>query len=452
MTPVVAIVGRANVGKSTLFNRLLEKRKALTSPEAGTTRDVNYGHFHWGGRTVTAIDTAGLDLTNDAATEVALKRQVRAAMTKSDIIIFLVNATAGLNTQDRALARELRRAGKPVMLAANKADNPKLRRLAEAPEWEKLGFGPTHPISAANGSGVGDLLDRLGEELGARGLDVKPLPPIDARIAIIGRPNTGKSTLLNSLAGEERCIVSEVPHTTKEPQDTLLTLRLPDGGEKNLLLIDTVGIRKRSRIEPGLESIGVRMTMTEIQEADVVFLMVDAAQGVDLQEKKLADLLAKENSGVLIVVNKWDLAEEKQLGTAEDYRKYVAAELPFFSWAPVTFIAAKNGSKVGRLPEYALEIAAERRREISTERLTVFAEKLKKIHHSAFRRGENRPKVYGLTQVSTEPPAFMLVVKDKDTLHHNFLRFVENRIRDEFGFSGTPIKVSAREITKQKHA
>jgi GTP-binding protein len=446
-TPVVAIVGRTNVGKSTLFNRLLEQKKALTSPIAGTTRDVNYGHFHWCGQTMTAIDTAGLDLTSDAATEDSLKRQAQMAMSKAGVIIFMVDIVAGVTPEDRALARYLQKSKKTVILAANKADNPRARRQGEDPEWQKLGFGRPMPISAANGSGVGDLLDQLIEEVRAKGLDTRPLPEIDARIAIIGRPNVGKSTLLNGLAGEERVIVSEVPHTTKEPQDTLLTIMDPKRGEKNILLVDTVGIRKRSHIGPGLERVGVGMTLGELERADIAFLIIDAGEGVGLQEKKLASLIEENRPGVLVVVNKWDLAEKKQLGRAEDYMKYIAGQLPFYGWAPVTFISAKTGSHIGRLIGYALEIAAERQRELSADELTAFAEKLKKMHHSAFRKGESRPKVYGLTQVGTKPPAFMLVVQDKETLHPNFLRFVEKKLRQEFGFEGTPIRVMAREIS-----
>jgi len=447
-TPVVAIVGRTNVGKSTLFNRLLEQKKALTSPLAGTTRDINYGHFHWCGQTMTAIDTAGLDLTSSGATEDSLKRQAQMAMNKAGVIIFLVDVVAGVMPEDRALARHLQKSKKTVILAANKADNPRARRQGEDPGWLKLGFGPPMPISAANGSGVGDLLDQLVEVVRAKGLDSRPLPEIDARIAIIGRPNVGKSTLLNGLAGEERVIVSEVPHTTKEPQDTLLTIMDEKRGEKNILLVDTVGIRKRARIEPGLERIGVGMTLGELERCDVAFLLIDAGEGVGLQEKKLASLIEENKPGVLVVVNKWDLADEKQLGGAEDYKKYIAGQLPFYGWAPVTFISAKTGSHIGRLLGYALEIAAERQRELSDEDLTAFTEKLKKLHHSAFRKGESRPKVYGMTQVGTKPPTFMLVVKDKETLHPNFLRFVEKRLRQEFGFSGTPIKILAREISK----
>ena len=448
MTPVVAIVGRPNVGKSTLFNKLLERRKALTSPEAGTTRDLNYGHFHWRTLTMTAIDTAGLDLTAKAATEEDLKRQARAAIAKADIIIFVADVTEGMLPQDKALAKELQKTKKTVLLAANKADNPRKRALAETPDWLKLGFGAPTPVSAASGSGIGDLLDLVVDDLKARGLESKPLPPIDARVAIIGRPNVGKSTLLNTLAGEERVLVSEIPHTTKEPQDTLLIYEDEKLGQKNILLVDTVGIRKRAHVGPGMEKIGVSLSLEELEAADVALLMIDATQGAGLQEKKLAGVIEDKTPAMVVLVNKWDLAEERKLGDADDYRKYIQRELPFIAWAPILFMSALTGNRTNRILHAALTASIERDREVDAPALDAFAERLKKVHHSTFARGAKLPKVYGLTQVSTRPPTFMLVVKDKETLHPNFVRFVEKLLRQEFGFEGTPIRVLARQISK----
>ncbi|HTK04237.1 MAG TPA: ribosome biogenesis GTPase Der [Candidatus Eisenbacteria bacterium] len=452
-TPAIAIVGRTNVGKSTLFNRLLEVRKAITSPVPGTTHDINFGHCHWRNKTLTVIDTAGLDLTSKAATDEGLKRQANLAMAKADVIIFVVDAAAGLYPQDRAFAKHLQKSKKTVILVANKADNPGKRRNADDPEWLKLGYGKPWALSAANGTGVGDLLDHVLEVLKLDKLDAKPLPEIDIRVAIIGRPNVGKSSLLNALAGEDRVIVSEIPHTTKEPQDTLLVYENDKGEKKNILVIDTVGIRKKAKVAPGIEKIGVHMSLEELKRADVVLLLVDAEAGVDLQEKKLAGLAETYQAAVLIVVNKWDLADEKKLGKAEAYAQYVYGQLPFFSWAPVTFVAAKTGAKVGRMLAYITELAAQRDRTIPQEQLDKFVEKLKKLHHASFAKGGdrfgkkgNRPKVYGMTQTGTKPPEFMVVVHDKETLHPSFVRFIENRMREEFGFAGTPVRVLAREI------
>ena len=451
-TPIIAIVGRTNVGKSTMFNRLLERRKAITSPIPGTTHDINFGHCHWQGRIFTVIDTAGLDLTAHDSAEAALKRQAQMAMAKADVILLLIDVRDGLMPQDRAFAKYLQKSGKRVFLVGNKADNPGARRLTDSPEWLKLGFGVPHPVSAANGTGVGDLLDVVCDSLGEPTVDAD-LPEIDVRVAIIGRPNVGKSSLLNALAGEERVIVSEVPHTTKEPQDTMLTYTNEQGVVKRILLIDTVGIRKKAKVEPGLEKLGVYMSLEELKRADVVLLMIDATEGVGLQEKRLAGYIEDHNVSVIIVVNKWDLAAEKKLGSAEEYKTHLGMQLPSYSWAPVTFIAAKNGAKVSRIVPMALDVAATRERVIPQEKLDACIEKIKKQHHAIFAKGGdrfgkkgNRPKVYGMTQIGMKPPAFMVVVHDKETLHPSFLRFIENRMREQFDLEGTPIRVLAREI------
>jgi len=448
LTPVIALVGRTNVGKSTLFNRLIEKRKAITSSIEGTTRDINFGHCHWRDQIVTVIDTAGLDLTSESATDESLRRQAEAAMRKADVVLLMADAKSGVMPQDLALAKRLRKSEKKVLLVINKADNPGLRRRAEGGEWVRLGLGDVFAVSATNGSGVGDLLDVVLDEMKRQGLTSKPLPEPDVRVAIIGRPNVGKSSLLNALAGEERVIVSEVPHTTKEPQDTMLAYAEPDGTIKHILLVDTVGIRKKAKVGHGIEKLGVSLSLTELERADVAFLMVDAAEGIGIQERKLAGLIEKKNVGVLVIVNKWDLAAEHELGTAEEFAEEVAKDMPFYSFAPVTFIAAKTGSKVGRLLRYALDIAYQRKREITDGELDAFLEKLKKKHGAVLgeKKGSNRPVVYGIKQIGVKPPTFMIIGKKKETLHPNFMHFIENRLREEFGFEGTPIAVVSREI------
>ncbi len=448
-TPKIAIVGRANVGKSTLFNKLLGERKAITSSIPGTTTDANYGSFQWNNLTMTAIDTAGLDLTADEATDAALLRQAKLALAKSDLVLFVVESTTGLLAGDRSLAKHLQKQNKPVVFLMGKADNPRDRALAENAEWLKLGFGKPMAFSAANGSGIGDFLDEVVKQLKAKGLTGAELPKTDISIAIIGRPNVGKSSLLNALAGEERVIVSEVPHTTKEPQDTLLTYTTPEG-EKQLLLIDTVGIRKKSNVGPGLEKLGVHLSLTALAQADVVLLIIDAESGIGAQEKKLADLVGQSDAGLLIVVNKWDVSAANKLGTTDDYSAYVRRELPFLDWADIVFISAKTHKGIGQIIEHALAIQKSRSMEVPAEKIDAFVERLKKIHGKT-RPGANKPKVYGISQTGTQPPRFILVAQDKDTLHHNYLKFVANRMRDEFGFIGTPLKVNGREIAKGRN-
>ncbi|HCC22206.1 ribosome biogenesis GTPase Der [Candidatus Uhrbacteria bacterium RIFOXYC2_FULL_47_19] len=448
LTPIVALVGRANVGKSTLFNRLIEKRKAITSSVSGTTQDINFGHCHWREEILTIIDTAGLDLTSKAATEAQLLRQAKSGMSKSDLIVMLVDANDGPMPQDIALAKYLRKSDKKVLLIVNKADNPRMRSKAKGEAWLKLGLGAPRAVSAINGSGVGDLLEEILEYMTSQGLTSRPLPEPEVRIALIGRPNVGKSSLLNALAGEERVIVSEIPHTTREPQDTMLTYTEPDGTEHHILLVDTVGIRKKAKVQPGLERVGVSMSINEMIEADIAFLMIDATEGIDAQERKLAGLIERKNVGVLIVVNKWDLAPNSELGTADEYRKYVATELPFYKFAPVAYISAKTGDRVGKLINLALEISKQRNREIPQSELDTFVEMLKKKHHAILgsKKDSNRPKIYGMIQIGTKPPTFLVIAKKKETMHPSFLNFIENRLREEFGFAGTPIAVVSREI------
>ena len=450
LTPTIALVGRTNVGKSTLFNRLIEKRKAITSSVEGTTQDINFGHCHWRDQVITIIDTAGLDLTSKKATDDNIKRQADLAMHKADIIIMLVDVHEWPLPQDLALAKRLQKSDKKVLLVANKADNPKMRQRAARKEWLQLGLGEPSPVSSINGSGVGDLLDDLLQYLKKAGLTSRPIPEPDVRVAIIGRPNVGKSSLLNALAGEERVIVSEVPHTTREPQDTMLSYTEPDGTEHNILLIDTVGIRKKAKVKGGLEHIGISLSVNEMERADVAFLMVDASIGIDAQERKLAGLIERKNVGVLIVVNKWDLADEHNLGSGDDFRKYVTAELPFLKFAPVAFISAKTGNRVNKLLQFAINIAQQRKRELTQDQLDNFVEMLKKKHHAIIGGGRNkesnRPKVHGIRQVGTKPPTFMLIANKRENVHPNFLKFVENPLREEFDFEGTPITVVSREI------
>lgn len=447
-TPVIAIVGRTNVGKSTLFNRLLEKKHAITSSKEGTTQDIKFGLCHWQGSTLTVIDTAGLDLTSDRATKESLKRQAVAAMRKADLILFLVDAETGLMPQDIAMSRFLQKSVKPVILAVNKADSPAKRNRTASEKWVKLGLGEPMAISAANGSGVGDLLEHAIKELESAGVKSEPLPPIDLRVAIIGRPNVGKSSLLNALAGEERVIVSEIPHTTKEPQDTLITLDHPELGRKNILVVDTVGIRKKGKVERGLESLGVHLSIGELERADVALLVVDAKEGIGAQEKKLTSLIENKNVGVIIVANKWDLVGDETSGPAKEFRAYVQKQLPSFTWAPVIFISALTGRNVPKVLDMSLNVDVERQRTVPQEELDAFFDRLKKQHGRMVQKGPNKPGIYGMSQTDTAPPRFMVVMQKKGSMPESFLRFIANRLREEFGFEGVPIKVSAREIRK----
>jgi GTP-binding protein len=448
-TPVIAIVGRTNVGKSTMFNKLIERRKAVVSNIPGTTQDINFGHCRWRDRIYTIIDTAGLDLSQKRKDEEKIRHQAEMAINKSDAILFLTDVGDGITVEDKAFARFLLKSKKKVFLVANKADSPSLRRIADEKEWSRLGLGEAHPASAVNGTGVGDLLDEVTAYLKDSGKDVT-LPDIDARVAIIGRPNVGKSSLLNALAGEERVIVSEVAHTTKEPQDTLLTFSDRSGTEKNLLVIDTVGIRKRTHIAPGLEKLGVKLSLDVLADCDVGLLIIDAEAGISIQEKKLGGTIAELHKAMIIVVNKWDIAQEK--GTdGETFMAYVHRELPFFEWAPVVLISAKSGRSVAKIPQLVLDVVRNWKQEVDADKLAEFTERIKKQHHAVSEAGywKRRPKIYGIAQNHVKPPHFLITVDDKDKLSEGLCGFVENRLRETFNFEGTAINVGGRPIRKK---
>ncbi|HTK05122.1 MAG TPA: ribosome biogenesis GTPase Der [Candidatus Eisenbacteria bacterium] len=448
-SPSVALVGRKNVGKSSLFNRLIEDNQAIVSDVPGTTRDVGIGMARWRGQLLTLLDTGGLDIIKQDEIEKNVRKQALRAAQKSHVIVFLGDALTGPLSTDVVLAKELRKAGKPVILAVNKADSAALRRET-GDQWKKLGFGEPIAVSAATGGGTGDLLDRIFEELAKIDLPLDEIAP-EATIAMIGRPNVGKSSLLNAMIGEERVIVSEVPHTTREPQDTLLFYK-----DKPILVVDTAGIRKRSHIAKGLESVSVGKSLTAIQRADVVFLVIDVTQGVEQQDSHLAGLAADAGKGIVIVLNKWDTLSEKSTKTGDEEREEIYLSLPFLRWAPIAFVSAKTGMRVQNLLDLALKVKAARERELTNEELDRFVEKRVKpylasrLSHHKTAMGQKRKQtfVFGIRQTHVAPPKFIMIVKDKDFTDPTITRFVENRLREEFELVGTPVTVNYREIEK----
>ena len=446
-TPSVALVGRKNVGKSSLFNRLIEDKQALVSPIPGTTRDVNVGFARWRGQMLTLLDTGGLDIAKKDVIEVNVKRQALRAAEKAHVIIFVVDAKTGPLSTDLELARELRRVKRPVILVVNKADTP-ARRAAVGNEWKKLGFGAPVTVSAANGGGTGDLLDRVFEELKKIELPLDKLTP-DLTITFLGRPNVGKSSLLNALCGEERVIVSEIPHTTREPQDTLLFY-----GDKKILVVDTAGIRKHARIDEGLEKESVEKSLEKLKESDVIILVLDAADALAGQDKHLAGMAEASGKGVIVVMNKWDKIGGKKSGTIEDYKRSIAVHFPFLEWVPILFTSALTGQRVDGLLDLALQVKTNRERQISAEDLDKFGDTVIKPyvtsrtphHRDALGSKKRHPKVYGIRQTGVSPTEFTLVVKDKTVLDKSYLRWVENRLREKWDFRGVPIFVKSREI------
>lgn len=516
--PIVAIVGRPNVGKSTLFNRIVGGRTAIVEDRARTTRDRLYGAAEWNGRRFVVVDTGGLERRPGDPIEEQVQVQARVAIEQADVILFVVDAASGETPADGEAAQVLRLARAPVLVAANKADNE--RREFEAAEFHRLGWEETYPISALHGRGTGDLLDALvwalppeseselerkrrdaeADELaellgegfepgphlpgsmawtgdaaanddedaeeagegdgpiaadaadaeadaasdgGSAILAVRPGPAGIGRIAIVGRPNVGKSSLLNALLGEERAIVSAIPGTTRDAIDTSL-----DWNGVPVRLVDTAGMRRRGKIAGGeaAERFSALRALRAIGRADVAILVLDAVDGLTAQDAHVAGYVVDEGVGLVIAVNKWDLVE-KDTHTFDDYSAAIRKEAPFLDFAPIVAISAKTGQRVGRALDAALTIVDGRRRRIPTAQLNRVLSDATYRHPAPPVRG-HRPRFYYATQASTEPPTFVLFASDADSVHFSYRRYLENRLRDAFGFGGTPLRLIVRERSR----
>lgn len=437
-TPIVAIVGRPNVGKSTLFNRLIGERRAIVEDEPGTTRDRVYGTTDWGGVEFTLVDTGGLmderEVAADEHQHIArsTRDQAHTAIDEADVIVFLVDGKLGINAGDHEVAQLLRRADKPTILVANKADSSARRDAVY--EFYELGLGEPIAISAYHGSGTGDLLDRIVESLPEAEEEAEIEGPA---IAIVGRPNVGKSRLLNALLGQERSIVSDVPGTTRDSLDTQLTW-----AGQPVTLIDTAGIRRRGRVDRGIEQYSVLRAMRAIDRADVVLLVIDATEGFTAQDLHIAGYIAEQKKGVVVVVNKWDLVE-KDSSTMEEYRKKAREELDFMPYAPLVFVSAKFGQRVNQVLDTALAVVAERQRRVPTAALNKMLKDAVAAHPPPSKPGK-WIKFYYVTQADVAPPTFIFFTNDPAAIHFTYRRYLENMLRETFGFTGTAIRMSFR--------
>jgi GTP-binding protein len=470
--PVVAIVGRPNVGKSTLFNRIVgDGRAAIVEDRARTTRDRIYGEGDWNGRSFLVVDTGGLELAPGDAIEEKVQEQARLAIAEADVIVFVVEATAGLTPADEEASEILRRATAPVLVAVNKADNEK--RELDAAEFWALGWDQTWPISAAHGRGVADLLDEvvlalppeseaelarkarladterdaeiIGDEL-AEGLEPGDLAfpedelPGPVTIAFVGRPNVGKSSLLNALLGEERAIVSHIPGTTRDAFDTRLAY-----GQGEVVLVDTAGIRRRGKVAsgPAAERYSTLRALKAIDRADVTVLVIDAVEGLTAQDAHVAGYTVDAGKGLVIAVNKWDLVEDKTDRTFDQYSAWIRREAPFLDFAPVLSISARTGQRVDRVLEMAVDVWGERRKRISTGELNrLLADAIARQVPPAVKN--RRPKLLYATQAAIEPPTFIFFANEAELIHFSYRRYLENRIRDVLGFHGAPIRLVFR--------
>ena len=463
MKPLVAIVGRPNVGKSTFFNRMIGERIAIVEDMPGTTRDRIYGDTDWNGREFTLIDTGGLELGSeipvgqvglDGQPGDIMKRvqaQAKLAIEEADVIVFMVDAQAGITATDEEVADLLRRTQKPVVLAANKADNAKLRQ--DAVEFYTLGIGEPITLSSTQGTGTGDLLDLI----------VDALPPEEersedeedeeiTRIAIVGRPNVGKSSLLNAILGFQRTIVSDVPGTTRDAIDTEFEYK-----DKKLVLIDTAGIRRRGRVGPGVEKYSVLRASRAIDRSDVALLLIDASEGLAAQDTHIAGEIQEKAKGVVVIVNKWDLAQaqrreeregifpnpDDEIESAERYRKIIAEGLKFIPYAPIVFASAKTGYHVQSLFDIVLNIAEMRYLRVPTSRLNEVVQEAIRRHNPTIFKGKVM-KIYYATQTRVNPPTFVFFVNDPQALHFSYERYLENQLRYAFSFKGTGIRLQFR--------
>ena len=445
--PTVALIGRTNVGKSTLFNRMIEQSKALVSATAGTTRDRNDGECLWRGKTIRVVDTGGLDVNKRDEIEKNILIQSELAMKEADVILFVVDLKNPPLPSDLELASKLWKTKTPIIVVGNKAEKAAERRRAHQPDWRLRGLPAPIAVSATQGSGVGDLLDLVYEKLNEIGKHPVDYTELDAtRVAVIGKPNVGKSTLLNALLGTDRFITSSIAHTTREPNDVLLHI-----GDKNYLIYDTAGMRKHARINQagGLEKMAVDKNEWVIRQSDVSLLVLDATEPIGSQEKHLAGILGDSGAGVIIIVNKWDLVQDKDVSTMNDYRKYLAGELPFITWAPIMFVSAKTKQRTSTIFKMIDDVGHNRSIQLDMKELDGFLREALRTHLPSLGKGKNPPKVMGLKQVSTKPPKFDLTLKAQrtDALHPSYLRFIENRLRELHYFRGTPINIKVRIAT-----
>jgi GTP-binding protein len=430
--PIVALVGRPNVGKSTLFNRLVGARLAVVHETPGTTRDRLYGEVEWRGRTFTVVDTGGIGIEEVDELGHRVLGQAEAAMREADVVVFLTDAHAGPLPSDSDVADRLRRSTKPIVLTANKADSPSDR--LKAADFFELGLGEPITVSAIRGTGTGELLDEV----------VAALPPAEEQeeeqeaigVAIVGRPNVGKSSLLNAIAGDERAIVHDVPGTTRDAIDSLVEHK-----GHPLLLIDTAGIRRRGRVERGIETFSVLRAMRAIERSEIAIMLLDANAGISAQDAHVAGYIQDAAKGCVIGVNKWDLIERSPDSGAKHIAE-VKRNLQFLDYAPVVFLSAKSGLNVGRVLDRVLEVAVERDRRIPTAQVNEFFREAI-ASHPVSDRGKAFKLLYA-TQASVRPPTFVLFVNDPDLVHFSYRRYLENQIRRRFGFEGTGIRIVLR--------
>lgn len=429
MKPIVAIVGRPNVGKSTLFNRIVGKQVAIVEDKPGVTRDRIYSEAEWLNHKFILIDTGGIEPESEDILLSQMRKQAEVAIENADVIVFLTDAKDGITHADEDVADMLRKTSKPVVLAVNKVDNP--GRLNDVYEFYNLGIGEPIGISSSLGLGTGDLLDSIVSHF--KEAEEGEENDETTRVAIIGKPNVGKSSLVNKLLNEERVIVSDIPGTTRDAIDTPVEIN----GDK-YILIDTAGIRRKSKVNEEVERYSVIRSLSAIERADVCLVMIDALEGVTDQDTKIAGYAHEAGKGIVIVVNKWD-AVEKDDKTINEFRNRIRADLSFMTYAPIIFISAKTGQRVQKLTELIKYVANQNAMRISTGVLNDVISDSVMMNQPPIVKGKKLKILYS-TQASTKPPTFILFVNDPEAVHFSYERYLENQLRSRFGLEGTPVR------------
>ncbi|HEV8136187.1 MAG TPA: ribosome biogenesis GTPase Der [Pyrinomonadaceae bacterium] len=451
MSNLVAIVGRPNVGKSTLFNRLIGERRAIVGDEPGITRDRIYGEVEWSGKTFSLIDTGGIIPDDDAVIPANIFKQAGVAIDEAQVLVWVVDARIGITQLDEELAGLLRGTGKPVLVAANKVDSASLED--EKGEFYGFGFDEVLAVSAEQGMGIGELLDAVVESLGDEDSNqfAELERPRETLLAIVGRPNVGKSSLLNRLLGEERVIVSPVAGTTRDSIDTLL-----DTKDGRLRLIDTAGIRRKGKTDEMAEKLSVVMARKSLDRADVAIVVIDAVEGVTALDATIAGYAVEAGCSIIIAVNKWDAVENKETGTPFEFERKLRERMKFLEWAPVITISALDGQRVDRIVSLVYRANEARHRRIPTAKLNEFFEKAiaqprGKVAPAPAKGGLSRLRVQYLTQISVRPPTFVVFTAGgKPGLHFSYQRYLQNRLREEFDFFATPLRLIEKHKKKKK--
>ena len=433
--PIVAIVGRPNVGKSTLFNIFANSRISIVEDTPGVTRDRLYAEGDWLDNQFMMVDTGGIEIMNSDAIAVSIRQQAEIAIKEADVILFVCDARSGIVQEDADVARILRKSGKPIVLAVNKADSPK--QELNVYEFYNLGLGEPFPISAANHLGIGDLLDAVVAKFPQNKAGVFDNDEDQIKVALIGRPNVGKSSIFNSLVGQERSIVSDVAGTTRDAIDTPVVRN-----DQKYLFIDTAGMRRKGKIDEPIEKYSIIRSLRAVDRSDVVLMVIDAVDGVTEQDKKIAGYAHEAGKGIVIVVNKWDAYEKDENSTLR-YTETLRKELIFMQYAPVVYVSALTKQRIHRLPEVINYVAEQNAMRVATSVLNQVIADAVAINPPPTEKGQ-RLKILYATQVKIKPPTFVIFVNEPEIMHFSYQRYLENKLREAFGFEGTPLSMIIR--------